>query len=322
MCKQSRSLEQFVVKKNTCKSGCTTSRQCRECRKEVRKENRRLKVEASGRKYVFLRRVDRESAEIACSKCKRIQPRNQFPPSGLNKGSYWCRECRKGQKARQRQRNAEKAGRKYVSQEVYCEQKRIARERQRAERQDRYKRLLVEQWERREHVRNSKQLLCYVCKETKDRSAFHPSMTTTRSETVCKDCVSRRDREKFERDRYFLSDYYIKRQLTKRSKLGVRSIPPVMIEAKRVQLMLKREILGVCFPRPETPTNTSKPSRSERYATWLSGVLRNGPVDAEILNGLSLSAGFGRKQMDKLPLRVVRRDVATYDQTTRTWRAR
>lgn len=256
---------------------------------------------------------------LRCVVCKLMLSRDQFPiitvrDKRCRPGHTWtgpaheCRECRKKQRRERRRRKAEEAGKSFVprsDQAAYQAHMRAKREERAAERRARHERWLADQKEateaRRERLSTSPALDCLTCKRTLDRARFMSS-----EPRYCKECIAARDRVKFQRDKETLSDRYVKRQLTKHTGMAAHMIPPAMIEAKRVQLMLERAL----------------PIESERYAKWISTVLKDGPLDAERMNQMAASAGFSRSRLKDKDFRLARRNAATYDETTNTWRAR
>lgn len=257
-----------------------------------------------------------------CYVCKQELPVDAFSTitrsdKRCKTGHSWtgpaaeCRECSKEQKREWRRKRAEARGKIFAprgDRAAYEEQARASREKRKEEAQARAQARNAETAaiaaQRREALASAPSLTCTRCHTTKNRSDFYPSMLRL-ADVVCIPCVAVRDAAKFQRDKEMLSDRYVKRQLTKYSGLSADAIPLAMIEAKRAQLMIERLM----------------PIESERYAMWLTWALRDGPVDAEALNRAAIAAGFSRSrvQSDK-DFRKVRRDVATYDEQTKTWR--
>lgn len=185
----------------------------------------------------------RENAEKRCSICKDVKPRASFltvtSRAKTPKQSDWtgpsseCRDCRKDQRREWRRKKAADAGKSFMSL------------RERAWRRAEKALLVVERtaqrqaaWQAsRRHRQESSTLMCARCKEAKGRAGFSPGELR-----YCKPCVRERDAAKFKRDMEKLTDAYVKRMLTKHTGLRWKDIPPVLIEAKRAQLMLQRVV--------------------------------------------------------------------------------
>jgi len=126
-----------------------------------------------------------------------------------------------------RKRAAERLGRPFVSHE----QRDALSASRRAEREA-LRRVLSENKEQRAHeLRCAAQLPCSSCRQTKPREAFFRSDPET-----CKVCHS----IAYRRAADALRDAYVRKMISKNTGLRARDIPPVMLEAKRVQIAIKR----------------------------------------------------------------------------------
>lgn len=250
-----------------------------------------------------------------CCSCKRALPVDRFltiterqtRPSGkvytYRGPSYDCRDCRNEAKREARRMSAERAGRTFeprgdrTAWEAAGVRRRAER---RAERQARYQAHLDEQERVRQHRRESPELECAKCREIKPRAEFYVSTVAI---AACRSCVDAASMASWARARDELADRYVKQQIAKMTGLHHPAIPTVLIEAKRAQLMLQRAL-------PETV---------DLFAAWLANLLRDGPVDATLLNQLAKGAGYNLRG-DRTLKRMRRTVGATYDATTNTWR--
>lgn len=190
-----------------------------------------------------LRAQSRDSKK--CTVCRRVLENNQFlmvKRRGGTRGypsdtkvytsrSPECRECRKEQRVQWRIRKAVASGKRFRRRADWAAE---ISAREEAHKRDVVRRAR-ERARRRSEKANAPVLRCYACKRLLPRADFHPSELH-----LCKSCTSVRDREKFQRDREALTDRYVKRQISKNYGLPAKEIPPVMVEAKRVHLLLQR----------------------------------------------------------------------------------
>lgn len=84
-------------------------------------------------------------------------------------------------------------------------------------------------WERGSHFE------CNECREVKPKTDFYYYPSQERHSMCCKRCENKKGVDE-------LSDKYLKKVLTKRSGLDFCDVPPELIELKRLELTLKREL--------------------------------------------------------------------------------
>lgn len=194
---------------------------------------------------VILQRSRRRRGAKTCSRCRKEKPLKDFnvvrykgkkpTHSDWVGPSAYCRECNAQQK---REDRAKRAGfsswdewRRAVRAEREARAQAVARERAAA---------LTEKLEREsktERKRTASTLRCNRCGLWLPRSRFHSSELDD-----CRECVSVRDREQFQKDCKNLTDRYIRKLLTKRNGLRSADVPMALVEAKRAQMMVQRAV--------------------------------------------------------------------------------
>jgi hypothetical protein len=216
--------------------------------------------------------------------------------------SHDCRDCNREYKRAARRRKAEAVGRSFGARGDRAAREAASRQREadrRAERQRSYQAYLDEQERVRQHRRESPELECLKCHASKPRGDFYPSQLML---ALCRACIDAESARRFQQAKDSLADSYVKRRIANATGLRHAQIPAVMVEAKRAQLMIDRAM----------------PPTDVLYRLWLAQTLEDAPiVDATHLNQLATAAGFCIRE-----LRPVRRQCATYEANTNTWRLR
>lgn len=234
--------------------GTSRRRRCEACwtrnnaAKQRARDLRRSWVDGSRAGRNEHRRREREIQEFTCIRCELLKPADQYPRSAIKRSAFLCRACRVEDKRRYRRAKAAKEGRRLLTVgeklklladynarvAAEAEARNAVERRLRAERSAKRE----AEWEaRRQELAHAKRLRCRRCEKTKPRAKYHPSTLD-----ICKSCVSTESAETFKRNSKALTDRYMRQLLTKHGGLRAKDVPSVLVEAKRVQLMIRRAV--------------------------------------------------------------------------------
>jgi hypothetical protein len=199
-------------------------------------------------------RSERENpTQKTCTKCGEVKPadRKHFQRVSRSKSAdgwgQWCRQCRNAAKVDWRRRRAAAEGKIFRPgpeyREFVADRKRRADER--AERREAQRAKGREAQQASERLARESMLargvwICRGCGEKPIRAFYKSSIGM--GGTVCIDCQSERDRERARNDVDGLTNSYMRKLLSKYTALRAGDIPQELINAKRVQLRIRRTI--------------------------------------------------------------------------------